>query len=64
MSDFFAMGGYAAFVWSAYAVAAIVMAALTVGSLRALKARRTLLDALEATRGRRRDRRGTGRDDA
>ncbi len=28
MSDFFAMGGYAAYIWPAYAVSAIVLAGL------------------------------------
>ena len=39
MSQFFAMGGYAAFVWPAYGVAAVVLIGLLVQSLRALRAR-------------------------
>ncbi len=41
MSEFFAMGGYAAYVWPAYAVAALGLTGLSLLSLRALlKARR------------------------
>lgn len=35
MSSFFAMGGYAAFVWPAYAVSAAVLGAIVIGTLRA-----------------------------
>ncbi|HET8729104.1 MAG TPA: heme exporter protein CcmD [Alphaproteobacteria bacterium] len=54
MSEFFAMGGYAAFVWTAYVVAAAVMVALLVGSLRTLKERQRTLATLEGLRGGRR----------
>lgn len=46
MSEFFAMGGYAGFVWSAYAVAAIVMIGLLVQTVRSLRARAAELDSL------------------
>ena len=36
IQTFFAMGGYAAFVWPAYALAAIVLAGLLAVSLRQL----------------------------
>jgi heme exporter protein D len=36
---FFAMGGYAAFVWPAFAVAAVVMAALVIATLHTLRRR-------------------------
>ncbi len=51
MTEFLAMGGYAAFVWSAYGVAAGVMIALLASTLRGLKQRRAVLDALERARG-------------
>jgi heme exporter protein D len=41
MTDFLAMGGYAAYVWPAYAVTAVGLIGITLASLRALhKARR------------------------
>ena len=52
ISDFLAMGGYAAFVWPAFAVTAVVLVALLVASRRGLKAREAMLRALEAARGR------------
>jgi heme exporter protein D len=36
---FFAMGGYAAYVWPAFAVAAVVMAALVIATLHTLRRR-------------------------
>jgi heme exporter protein D len=50
ISSFFAMGGYAAFVWPAYALAALVLVGLLLASLRQL--RRTEAD-LAAQRGER-----------
>ena len=44
------MGGHAAFVWPAFAVAALVMVALLVASLRAARANQAALVLLEATR--------------
>ena len=37
VSSFFAMGGYAAFVWPAYALAAVVLVGLLLVSLRQLR---------------------------
>ena len=37
MADFFAMGGYADFVWTAYGLTAAVLAVLVVSSVRRLK---------------------------
>ncbi len=48
------MGGYAAYVWPAYALAAIVLLALLVATLRGLRAREALLKTLEEARPRRR----------
>jgi len=46
---FLAMGGYAAYVWPAYAVALIVLLAVALASLRELRAAETAL--AEAERG-------------
>jgi heme exporter protein D len=43
------MGGYAAFVWPAYAVAALVMLGLLVVSLRRLRRTQAALDAARGT---------------
>jgi heme exporter protein D len=50
VTDFLAMGGYAAYVWPALAVAALVMAALYVESRHALGAREAELEALQRAR--------------
>ena len=47
MSGFFEMGGYEAYVWPSYAMAAIVLVGLVVVSLRSLRAREAQLKALE-----------------
>ncbi|PWC31920.1 heme exporter protein CcmD [Azospirillum sp. TSO22-1] len=58
MTDFFAMGGYAAYVWPAYAVAALMMLTVLASTLRGLRAREATLKALEGSRpARRRERR-------
>ena len=46
VSTFFAMGGYAVFVWPAYAIGAVVMVGLLVQTLRSLRARNEDLAAL------------------
>jgi heme exporter protein D len=38
MSEFFAMGGYAGYVWSAYGIGAVVLTAIVVLSRRAERA--------------------------
>ena len=53
IANFFAMGGYAAYVWPAFAVAAIVMAALVVSTLTTLHRRERELADIEETRSRR-----------
>jgi heme exporter protein D len=50
ISEFFHMGGYAAFIWPAYAVAAAVMVWLTLASQRRLRANEATLAALQAER--------------
>jgi heme exporter protein D len=57
MTEFLNMGGYAAYVWPSYAIAAIVMLGLLLGSLRSLRQSERTLAALEAERPRRRRRR-------
>ena len=47
MRDFFAMGGYAAYVWPAYGIVALVLVGFLVSSLRALKENRRRLTLLE-----------------
>lgn len=54
MAEFLSMGGYAAFVWPAYGIAALVMAGLLVATLRDLRRREALLRMLEENRPRRR----------
>ena len=39
LNQFLAMGGYAAFVWSGYGLAAVAMVGLLIASLRTLRAR-------------------------
>ena len=52
--SFFEMGGYAAYVWSAFGAAAAIMIALLLLSIRAMRAREAALRALEATARRQR----------
>jgi len=52
MSDFLTMGGYAAFVWPAYGVAAVLLVGLLVLSLRSMRQRETLVDSLRRSRDR------------
>lgn len=51
MAQFFSMGGYAAFVWPAYGVAAIVMLGILVETVRSLRARERELSALDQKSG-------------
>ena len=51
--SFLEMGGYAAYVWPAFGIAAAIMIALLVVSVRTLRARNSTLKGLEAGRGRR-----------
>ncbi len=52
--SFFEMGGYAAYVWPAFGVGAVVLIALLVLSLLRLKSREAALRRLEAAGGGRR----------
>ncbi len=48
IAAFLAMGGYAAFVWPAFTVAFVVMAALLIQSVAAYRSRQRELARLEA----------------
>ena len=50
MSEFFAMGGYAAFVWTAYAAAALGLAGLGLVSWQRMRALEGKADAARAAR--------------
>jgi heme exporter protein D len=50
MSDFFAMGGYAGFVWPVYGLAALIMAALLWRTLAVLKRRQAEFEELDRAR--------------
>jgi heme exporter protein D len=54
MAEFFAMGGYAAFIWPAYGMAVAVLAGLLLTTLRGLRSHEATLRTLEASRPRRR----------
>jgi heme exporter protein D len=47
MSRYLAMGGYAAFVWPAYAVALAVLGGITIQSWRRYRASRRALDQVQ-----------------
>ncbi|HEY1795007.1 MAG TPA: heme exporter protein CcmD [Stellaceae bacterium] len=47
MSRYLAMGGYAAFVWPAYAVALVVLGGIAIQSWRRYRASRRALDRLQ-----------------
>lgn len=47
MSRYLAMGGYAAFVWPAYAVAVVVIGGITVQSWLRYRASRRALDRVQ-----------------
>jgi heme exporter protein D len=57
-ASFWAMGGYAAYVWPAYAVTVLGLGALLVGALRGLRQAERELTILESARARRRAPRG------
>jgi len=63
MTEFFAMGGYAPYVWSSYGLTVLVLGGLLLASLRSLRQSEKLLKAVEgsmAGRRRRRDKARTG----
>ncbi len=50
VTQYLSMGGYATFVWPAFAVCAVVMGALVIASRRALARERRVLDRLDTGR--------------
>jgi len=50
LADYFAMGGYGAYIWSAYLIAAIVLLVLLVASLRSLREMEARLAMLRQAR--------------
>ena len=61
VSEFFAMGGHAGFIWPAWIIAVLVLTGLVAQSLRTLRARAAELAVLESARPPRRRRRDSGR---
>ena len=51
MAEFFHMGGYAAFVWSAYGLALLVVVALAAESIRDYRVQARLVETLERAAG-------------
>lgn len=56
LGPFLAMGGYGAYVWSAYAITGLILGLLVVASLRARRAMRASLEQAERASPRRRTR--------
>ena len=56
IAAFFAMGGYAVYVWPAFLVAGLVMAGQLATTLRALRRRERELAEIETARGEHRQR--------
>ena len=52
MTEFLAMGGYAAYVWTAYGAAVVVLVGLTMATLARRRSSRRDLEPLERLRGR------------
>jgi heme exporter protein D len=53
MMEFLSMGGYSAYIWSAYGIAALVLTVMLVASLRQLRAAEKQIAMLEAASPRR-----------
>ncbi|MDH3230513.1 MAG: heme exporter protein CcmD [Alphaproteobacteria bacterium] len=54
MSEFLAMGGYAAFIWPAYGVTTVLLGGLLGLSLKSMREREMLVDSLRSHRSQRR----------
>lgn len=59
MTEFFAMGGYAFYVWGSYAAAAIILGGISYLSYRSMTRSARRLDALKAAAPHRRRKRET-----
>ena len=55
MNEFFEMGGYGAFIWPAYGLAAVLMVGVLVQSWKAMQQREALVKTLRASRRKERD---------
>lgn len=51
MSEFFDMGGYAAFVWPAYGLTALIMVVVAIISIRAARSTNAAFERLSAQAG-------------
>jgi heme exporter protein D len=51
LAEFFAMSGYAGFVWPAYGIAALVLVGLLVASMRQLRQAREMLRRYDSQSG-------------
>ncbi|MCC7168069.1 MAG: heme exporter protein CcmD [Rhodospirillales bacterium] len=60
MSDFFAMGGYAGFVWPVYGLAALIMVVLMWRTVSVLKRRQAEFNDLDQARHAQRESRREG----
>ncbi len=62
LATYFSMGGYASYVWTSYALTAVVMVGLAVSTWRGMKARESELKVLQdltpGRRGRSKDTQG------
>ncbi len=52
MSEYLAMGGYAAFIWSAYGISVVVLSGLTIFGFRRLDRLQSALREFDSERGR------------
>ena len=50
MSEFLSMGGHGVFIWSAYAVATVVLGGLLAASLRDMRRSEAMVESLRAER--------------
>lgn len=55
MSEFFAMGGHAAFIWPCYILAAVIIGVLLERSFSAMRKNEAMVQALEQARAAKRD---------
>ena len=51
MAEFFDMGGYAAYIWPAFGISALVLVGILVASIKSLRNNEATLAALQAAEG-------------